>query len=98
LEYGDTLPVRYFFGEFETDLGLSNPSHSPEETTTPRSIVSTINKNLPKFVEYILPSSKQWTGVWFLRHRNFHLHFASIDKEIIDNIVLSCNLWTIIAK
>jgi hypothetical protein len=96
LQSRDTLPVRHFFGEFKTDLGLSDSSHSPEETRAPRSIISTINKNLPRFVEYILPSSKQRTRIWFSRHRDLHLRFASIGREIIDNIVLGCNLWTIL--
>ena len=40
------LPARHFFYEIETDLDLSNPSHSPEETRTPRhqSTISTTNK------------------------------------------------------
>jgi hypothetical protein len=28
----ETLLVRHFLYELETNLGLSNPSHSPEET------------------------------------------------------------------
>ena len=59
-----------------------------------------MNKNLPKLVEYISPSSKQWTGVWLLRYRDLHLPFPGIEGETIDivDIVLVDKIYTIIAK
>ena len=42
-----------------------------------------------KLVEYILPSSKDWTRVRFLSYRDFYLHSASISRENIVDIVLS---------
>ena len=59
---------------------------------------SMMNKNLPKFVKYIFPSSKEWTRVWFLGYRDLRLHFASISTEIIDVIGLGVNLHTISVK
>jgi hypothetical protein len=81
------LPARHFLCELETDLGLSNPSHPPEETRTPQH-QSIINKDLPKFVKYISPSSKDETRVWFLRYRDLDMRLASIGMEIVNNIVL----------
>jgi len=49
-------------------------------------------------VEYIFPSNKEWTGVWFLRYRDLHLPFTTIGKEIINNVVLVDKIYTIIAK
>ena len=57
-----------------------------------------MNKNLAKFVQYIFPSSKQWTGIRFSAYRDLRLHFDCIGRESIDIIVLGCNLCTIIAK
>ena len=59
-----------------------------------------MNKDLAKFVQYIFPSSKQWTGIWFSAYWDLHLHFDSIGRESIDIIiiVLGSNLCTIIAK
>jgi len=51
-----------------------------------------MNKNLPKFVKYIPPSSKDWTGVWFLRYMALHLPITCIGRENIDNIVLGDRL------
>ena len=78
------LPIRHFFCELETDLGLANPPHSPEETTAPQSDISTINKDLPQFLKYIFPSSKNWTRVRFLRYRDLRLPFANIRRMYID--------------
>jgi len=85
------LPLRHFFYEPKTDLGLSNSTHSPEETRPPwhQLTIKTLNKNLSKFVKYISPSSEDWTGVWFLRYRNLHLPFTCIGRE---NIVLEDKL------
>jgi hypothetical protein len=76
------LPGSCFFCELETDLGLSDPSQSPEKAASaPRhqSAISTMIENTLKFVEYIFPTSKDWTGLWFLRYRNLHLCFVNID-------------------
>jgi hypothetical protein len=43
-----------------------------------------MNKNLPKSVKYIFPSSKYQTGVWFLRERDRHLPFTSVGSMDID--------------
>ena len=98
----ELLPARYFFYELETDLSLSNPSCPPEETRVPRYefTISTMNKNLPKHVKYIFLSSKQWTGVWFLRYTGLHLPFLGIEGETIDivAIVLVGKIYTIIAR
>ena len=79
-------PVRHLFYELEADLGLSDPSHSPENTRVPghQSTTSTVNKNLLKFVEYIFPSSKEWTRVWLLE---YHL-FASIGRKSIGSRIV----------
>ena len=60
--------------------------------------VSTMNKNLPKLVKYIFLSNKQRTRVWFLKYRDFHMHFPSIGGENIDfvQIVLAGKICTII--
>ena len=42
-----------------------------------------MNEYALKFVEYIFPTSKDWTGFWFLRYRNLHLCFVNI-HVIID--------------
>ena len=85
----NSLPVRYFFCELETDLGLSNPSCSPEETRASRHqfTIRTLNKNLPKLVKYIIPSDKQWTSIWSAGYRVSHLPFANIDMANITDLV-----------
>jgi len=57
-----------------------------------------MNKNLPKSVKYIFPSSKDWAGVWFLRYRDLHLPLDCIGRKIINNIVLADKIGTIIPK
>ena len=88
-------PVRYFFYKSETDLSLSNPSCSPEETGAPHNqfTISTMNKNLLKFVQYIFPSYKQWAGVWFLKYRDLHMPFPCIGGGNT-NIVLADKIYT----
>jgi HD superfamily phosphohydrolase len=48
-----------------------------------------MSKYLLKFIKYILPSSKDWTGVGLLSYRDVYLHSTSISRE---NIVLSIEL------
>ena len=43
-----------------------------------------MNKNLSKSLKYIFPSSKYWTGVWFLRERDHHLPITSARRVDID--------------
>jgi hypothetical protein len=43
-----------------------------------------MNKNLSKSLKYIFPSSKYWTGVWFLRERDHHLPITSVRRVDID--------------
>jgi hypothetical protein len=50
-----------------------------------------MSKYLLKFIKYILPSSKDWTGVGPLSYRDVYLHSTSISRENID-IVLSIEL------
>jgi hypothetical protein len=50
-----------------------------------------MSKYLLKFIKYILPSSKDWTGVGLLSYRDVYLHSTSISRENID-IVLSIEL------
>ena len=52
-----------------------------------------MSKYLLKFLKYILPSSKDWTGVGLLNYRDVYLHSTSItgSRENID-IVLSIEL------
>jgi hypothetical protein len=90
-------PVRHFFYKLETDLSLSNSSHSPEETRVSwqQSAIRTRNKDPPKFIKDILPTSKEWTRLWFLRHRVLHPPFSNIGGEVIDIIVVAANLCTI---
>ena len=52
------------------------------------STITTMNKNIHKFVKYIFPSCKEWTGVWLLMYRDLHLSITSIGRENIDSIVL----------
>ena len=47
-----------------------------------------MSKNLPKLGKYIFPSDKQWTGVWSVGYRDFHLPCASIDRVDISAILL----------
>jgi hypothetical protein len=56
----ETLHMNHFLYELETNLGLSNPSHSPEEAQASGhwSTSNLRSKYLPKFIKYILPSSK----------------------------------------
>ena len=54
-----------------------------------------MSKSLLKLLEYIFPSNKQWTGVWFLRYRD--LAFPSIGGENT-GVVLTDKICTIIAK
>ena len=87
----ENLLVRHFLYELKTYLGLSNPSHSPEEAwlSYHPSASNLRSKYLFKFIKYILPSSKVWTRVWFVGHRDVYLHSASISRE---NIVLYIEL------
>ena len=48
-----------------------------------------MSKYLLKFIEYILPSSKDCTGVGLLSHREVYPHSTGISKE---NIILSIEL------
>ena len=41
-----------------------------------------MNKNLPKLIKYIIPSDKQWAGVWFESYRGLYLPFARVDVNI----------------
>ena len=50
-------------------------------------------KNLPKLVKYIFPTSEEWTGVWSLRYRE--LPFTSIS---IMNVGVAVNLYTVITE
>ena len=50
-----------------------------------------MTKYLLKFIKYILPSGKDWTGFGLLGHRDVYLHSTSIRRKIID-IVLSIEL------
>ena len=50
-----------------------------------------ITKYLLKFLKYILPSSKIWTGVGLLSYRDVYLHSTSVSRENID-IALSIEL------
>jgi hypothetical protein len=43
-----------------------------------------MNKNLPKSLKYVFPSSKYWTGVGFLRERNHRLPVTSVGMVDID--------------
>ena len=87
----DHLLVRHFFYELDTDLGLSNASHSPEETGAPRhqATSSMRRKNVPKLVKYIFPSSKEWTRIWWLKCQDC-LPFSRMN---VDNIGLTVNLY-----
>ena len=52
-----------------------------------------MNKNLLKFVKFIFPSNKQWTGVWFPGYRSLHLPFTSTDVvNIVDLEKTSINM------
>ena len=46
-----------------------------------------MTKYLLKFIEYILPSSKDWTGVGLLSYRDGYLHVTSISRENIDIVL-----------
>ena len=50
-----------------------------------------MTKYLLKFIKYILPSGKDWTGVRLLRYRDVYLNSTSTSRENID-IVLSIEL------
>jgi hypothetical protein len=50
-------------------------------------------KYLLKFLKYILPSSKDWTGVGLLSYRDDSLYSTSISRENMDiQVVLSIEL------
>ena len=87
------LLVGHFLYELETNLGLSNPSHSPEETWASWHLSARIltTEYLLKFIKYILPSSKDWTRIGLLSQRGVYLPSNSIGSENID-IVLSIEL------
>jgi hypothetical protein len=54
------LPVRHFFSELQTNLGLPYPSHPPEETKASKhqTRITRTNKDVPKCLKYIFPSSE----------------------------------------
>ena len=53
-----------------------------------------MNKNLAKFVQYILPSNEQWTRVqWFVKYRELDLLFRRNGR--MGDIYLVNNIWTI---
>ena len=85
--------MQRFLYELQTYLCLSNPSQSPEETQVSQSlsVSDLIGKYHLKFIKYILPSSKEWTGVGLLNYRNVYLLSTSISGEDID-IILSIEL------
>ena len=85
------LLVRHFFYELHADLGLSNATHSPEETGAPwyQATSSTREKNVPNLVKYIFPSSKERTRVWWLKYRDC-LPFSRMN---VDNIGVAVNLY-----
>jgi hypothetical protein len=56
-----------------------------------------MKKNLPEFVKYIFPSSKDETRVWFLQYGD-HLRFVGISRNNVNVIVLVDKICTIIAK
>ena len=82
--------MQHFLYELQTYLCLSNPSQSPEETRVSQSlsVSNLIGKYHLKFIKYILPSSKEWTGVGLLNYRDVCLLSASISRENIE-IILS---------
>ena len=82
--------MRSFLYELQTYLGLSNPTHSPEETKVSRhsSVSKLMSKYHLKFIKYILSSSKEWTGVGLLNYRDVYLLSNSISRENIE-IILS---------
>ena len=47
-----------------------------------------MSKYLPKFIKYILPSSKDWTGVRHLSHMDVYLCFTSTDIVLHVELVL----------
>jgi len=96
------LPVQHFFRELEADLGLSNPSRSPEKTRVPQCTIRTMNKNLAKLVKHIIPSNKQWAGVWFAGYRGLRLPFVRMDmvniadkSAVIDEYILGVRKETL---
>ena len=90
------LPVWDVFHELDTDLGLSNSSHSPQEARVPWSVTSTMSKNLSQS-KYIFLSSKKQIENWILRCRNL-LHGPLTRTCGRTHIVLIGNLYIIIAK
>ena len=79
--------MRHFLYKLEANLGLSNPSHSPEETWA-SSAGNLMSKYLLKFIKYILLSSKDWTRVGNLSYRDVFVHSTSISRENILSIEL----------
>ena len=76
-----TLLVRCFLYKLETNLSLSNPSHSPKKTRLSQQPASNLMDKYPlKIIKDILPSSKDWTGV---RHLSYRDHSTSIHRENI---------------
>ena len=57
-----------------------------------------MSKYLLKCIKYILPSSKDWTGVRLLSYRDVHLHSTSISRVNIDilyiGLVLKSDITT----
>ena len=52
------------------------------------SISNLMGKYLPKLIKYILPSSKDWTGVGHLSYIDVDLRFTSIDIVLYVELVL----------
>jgi hypothetical protein len=51
-----------------------------------------MSKYLLKFIKYILPSSKYWTGFGLLNYRDGCRLSTSISRENIDIVILSIEL------
>ena len=88
-----TLLVRHFLHELETYLGLSNPSHPPEETgaSSCSSVSNLMSKYHLKFIKYILSSSKERSGIGLLSYGDVYPLSTNISRENTD-IILSIEL------
>jgi hypothetical protein len=53
-----------------------------------------MSKHLLKFIKYILPSSKDWTGVGLLSYRDVYLHSTSISRVLSIELVLKSDIIT----
>ena len=93
----ETLLVRHFLYKLETNLGLSNPSHSPEETGV-SSAGNMMSKYLLKYIKYISSSSKDWTRVGHLSYRDVYQHTISISRENILSIKLMLKSQTLLQQ